>query len=42
MMRPELVIELFVNPKGKEMLYGVGILFVVGYFWAKNIVKIEV
>lgn len=42
LMRPELVSELFTNPKGKELLYGVTVLFIVGYFWAKKIVKIEV
>jgi len=38
----DLVTELFTNPKGKDLLYGVTVLFIFGYFWAKNIVKIEV
>jgi Flp pilus assembly protein TadB len=42
LLNPELVLELFTNPKGKELLYGVTVLFIIGFFWAKKIVKIEV
>ena len=38
----DLVMELFTNPKGNDLLYGVTVLFIIGYFWAQKIVKIEV
>lgn len=41
-INPGLVTELFTNPKGNNLLYGVVVLFIVGFFWAKKIVKIEV
>lgn len=42
LLNRDLVTELFTNPKGKDLLYGVTVLFIIGYFWAKKIVKIEV
>lgn len=37
-----LIIELFTNPKGNELLYGVVVLFTIGFIWSKKIIKIEV
>ena len=42
LLNRDLVTELFTNPKGNDLLYGVTVLFIIGYFWAKKIVKIEV
>lgn len=42
MINAELITELFTNPTGKQLLYGVVVLFTVGFFWAKHIVKLEV
>jgi len=42
LLNRKLVMELFTNPKGHDLLYGVIVLFIIGFFWAKKIVKIEV
>lgn len=42
LINPEIVSELFTNPVGNKLLYGVTVLFIIGYFWSQSIVKIEV
>jgi len=39
---PELIQELFRNPVGIKMLWGSGILYVIGFFWIRQVIKIEV
>ena len=41
-MQPELVSELFRNPKGIDLLYGSGVLYAIGFVWINRVIKIEV
>lgn len=39
---PDTMMILFTDPKGHQLLYGAGILYVIGFFWIKSTIKIEV
>jgi tight adherence protein B len=41
-LSPDHMNTLFTEPMGKKMLMGAGVMQTVGYFWIKQVIKIEV
>ena len=41
-LSPDHMNTLFTEPMGKQMLLGAGVMQTVGYFWIKQVIKIEV
>lgn len=39
---PDIIGELFTNPKGHNLLYASAVLYIVGFIWIKKVIKIEV
>jgi tight adherence protein B len=42
MISPDHMNTLFTDPMGQTMLMGAGVMQVAGYFWIRQVIKIEV